>query len=519
MLDDFSGVTLDFFRAILPDVDNYRIKARLADILWTLHRPRCFEDALTAIDAYILFPLDAKGLSQERKAWRRAILLAKQLKGGAVDRLASIKSYILNELTKAKCANGHHALWLAQLAMLTGLTAGESLTIANKLRFFGIHFDRKSSGHRARDYYQYSAELLNNVNNKEDIVRLKTLIAESFIAQGKQKQCDDSPSNIAAGHFFECALHELRTIENSQREKYGIEKMINDVYRMMQDANKKFLNEMMTIEIPIEKADELKNIAKDSVAGITFPEVLFELANMIPGAKESDHRETAEKILFKHPLSALFGASHYTHDGRIAARTPGVDLDCKDNPDTQARIWAEMIQDFVRLVNMTVQTMIIPALHIVRLEHRFSLDALFSICKESAIVPRDRVLLWAKGLYFGFDLDFISAIHILSPQVEHFVRRMLKNSGIKTTTLDSKGIETENGLSTLLDKPGVENCFPSDWLFELKALLTDSVGPNLRNDCAHGLLSSNQANSAEAVYFWWFCLRLVVNHLPWRSNS
>ena len=37
------------------------------------------------------------------------------------------------------------------------------------------------------------------------------------------------------------------------------------------------------------------------------------------------------------------------------------------------------------------------------------------------------------------------------------------------------------------------------------------MGPNLRNNVAHGLLNDQQANSVEALYAWWLGLQLVFN--------
>ncbi len=48
----------------------------------------------------------------------------------------------------------------------------------------------------------------------------------------------------------------------------------------------------------------------------------------------------------------------------------------------------------------------------------------------------------------------------------------------------------------------------------MKFLLTKSIGYNLRNNVAHGLSSRNVFNSIQAVYLWWFILRLVVRNSP-----
>ena len=129
----------------------------------------------------------------------------------------------------------------------------------------------------------------------------------------------------------------------------------------------------------------------------------------------------------------------------------------------------------------------------------------------------------AKGLLFGFNEDFITATHLLSPQIENMVRFELHNKGVKTTTLDKDGVESENGLSTLLKHEQVSKAIDEVLVFNFKALMTDPHGANLRNMVAHGLLEDKPDNSCDMTYFWWFCLRLVLVlnrfFVEWKVNQ
>ena len=51
------------------------------------------------------------------------------------------------------------------------------------------------------------------------------------------------------------------------------------------------------------------------------------------------------------------------------------------------------------------------------------------------------------------------------PQIEHAVRFRLKQADVRTTTLDSSGIETENGLSALMDLQETEQIFGENLSF------------------------------------------------------
>ena len=96
------------------------------------------------------------------------------------------------------------------------------------------------------------------------------------------------------------------------------------------------------------------------------------------------------------------------------------------------------------------------------------------------------------------------------------VRIPLKVAGVSTSHLDQDGIETENGLSALIDLPQTKAIFGEDLTYEIKALFCDQMGPNLRNNIAHGLLNDQEAQSVDAIYAWWLGLKLVFNTF-WNS--
>ncbi|MGY4769770.1 DUF4209 domain-containing protein (plasmid) [Kribbella sp. CWNU-51] len=145
------------------------------------------------------------------------------------------------------------------------------------------------------------------------------------------------------------------------------------------------------------------------------------------------------------------------------------------------------------------------------IEHLYRLDFLTLLCVESPLVPPGHERLWARGLWHGLNDDFPSAVSVLVPQLEHAVRFRLKRVGMSTIVTDeTTGVETEKGLGTLLVQEGVEQHFGGGLTLELRALLVEKEGANLRNDIAHGLLTDDASWSYSAVYCWWLLLRLVV---------
>jgi hypothetical protein len=63
-------------------------------------------------------------------------------------------------------------------------------------------------------------------------------------------------------------------------------------------------------------------------------------------------------------------------------------------------------------------------------------------------------------------------------------------------------------LQEILYLPKFEEVFGANLTFDLKTLLVDHGGPNLRHGTAHGLRSYSEFFSPEALYFWCLTLRL-----------
>ena len=91
------------------------------------------------------------------------------------------------------------------------------------------------------------------------------------------------------------------------------------------------------------------------------------------------------------------------------------------------------------------------------------------------------------------------------------IRVHLKQAGAKTTTLGQDGIETENGLSTLMELHETTKVFGDNLCFEIMTLYCDPFGPNLRNEFAHGLLDDEACQLVYTIYAWWLALKLVFN--------
>ncbi|MDN3510410.1 MAG: DUF4209 domain-containing protein [Candidatus Jettenia sp.] len=518
--EDFTNSDLVFFEDILPEIEDYCLKARIADTLWLVRQPRKVQYALSAIDSYIQFPLDVENLLRDGKeAWHRAIRLALILKNGAGDRLQNIRDSIFSKFQTTNFCDQFHALWLADLLEMAYLEEVRSNDVAAKLSSFAQNAKDAQYWHCAREYFEGAIRWYKRINKEDEVHHLYVNMAETWVSEAEQRTSDDNPSNMVAGHFLERAIQTFRKIPKKERTAYKVDERIENLHKKMKRANKLALDEMRQIETPGHGISQSVEASRNHVTGRNFPEVLLAFANIYPRVIVDQIRENAKKSMQRSILRHLCTSIHMTQDGRVASKSVGLNFDDTNSPETQQAIWHEMIRNYSLQISLVVQANILPALQVLNAEHRLTERTLLSICRRSHIIPPDREVLWAKGLFFGFGRDFVVSTHLLIPQLEHLVRIIMKQSEFKTTTLDSNGIETENGLSALLDNPDTEKVMDKNLIFEFKALLSDAVGPNLRNEMAHGLLEADRAESVYAIYLWWLCLRLIINSIPWQNHK
>ena len=267
------------------------------------------------------------------------------------------------------------------------------------------------------------------------------------------------------------------------------------------------MKEVSTTSIDVSDAVEQ---ARNAVAGKQPTEALRSFASIHPLVDVNQLRESAGQNLKEHPFLALIAHTTFTDDGRVAAKIPG--MSTPDNSDQgEPAVWSQMVQDYGLRVGLIVQAVILPALEVLQLEQHYREPDFVELARNSPIVPPGREELFGKALFKGFDHDFVTTLHLLTPQVENMVRYRLKQAGVVTTHRDRNGIVDEKGLSSLVESPEFEQSFGDDLAFEIKALFCDHSGPNLRNNVSHGLITQRECYSTYSVYAWWLGLAVVFN--------
>lgn len=509
--DDLSDTDVGFFAEILDKVDDVWLRARLADLVWLKSAKRDARFALMAIDAYRSIPLDSETwVRGGQECWPRAIQLTRMLNRGAGNRFTEIEAAISKAFENAAEDDGFLALWLADLMEANGLCRSSRAEIAQKLEAHATAFESAGDLHRASEFFSAAAKWFRQANDGARAAAMTASQAEICVKEGEARVALRNPSHMAAAHFYENAIQVFRTIPRSERASLHVDERLADLQKRLGDVGEKSLAEMHVISSPEIDISEIVEAGRKAVSGKEPLEALRSFCGLYRGIDVKTARANAIKRMREHPLSALFPATVMSGDGRVVAKRPGIGgIGALDDDDPTVR--SEMIRDYGLLLGIVVQGSIWPALETLWIEHRLREDDFVGLASQSPVVPKDRVRLFGKALHAGYDRDFVTALHLLVPQIEHLVRFHLKQIGAKTTTLDLNGIENEIGLSGLTALPEMEKVFGPNLSFEIKALFCDPFGPNLRNQLAHGLLDLDGCQSVYSIYAWWFGLKLTFN--------
>jgi len=508
--DDLSDANIEFFGEIVNSIDDVWLRARIADLVWLKKIPRNTSFALIAVDSYRTIPLNAETWTRGgRECWERAIGLALILKRVAGDRLNQMEASIIDSFDGANRQDGFLGLELADLLKSKGLGKSHQTDLAKKLEALAREFDIECDLDRAGEYFSSAADWYSLIPDASKAAEMTALKAENFVKKAVTRISSNSPNHMVAASFYENAIQTYRTIPKAERSAHRVDERIAELRADLNASGEKSLTQMGTIRSPPIDITQLVEKARNSVTGKSAQEALLAFTNLHSGANAKKLRHDVLESMRRHPFRSMLPATMMSHDGHVIAKRSGFSAGENITKNDEAAIHAEMINNYSRSIGLVVQGIIGPALEVILLEHRLREDDFVGLARQSPIVPKDRAGLFGKALFFGYECDFVIALHILIPQIENLARVHLKQAGAQTTNIDKDGIQNENGMSTLMDLPEAEKIFGKDLTFELKALFCDAFGPNLRNKLAHGLLDEDSCHSIFGIYAWWFALKLI----------
>lgn len=194
-----------------------------------------------------------------------------------------------------------------------------------------------------------------------------------------------------------------------------------------------------------------------------------------------------EGLLKGDTVLGLFTQTVVDHEGRAVAGIGPVEEDPEGNLIHHVSRMMGFAAFFLRAV---VERLVTPRGLTVG-------DVTAFVYRSPVFNPAKRAVVEA-GLRAYLAGDWLVAIHMLVPQIEDTVRRLVGMTGGQTMKKGRNDGLLLRNLDELLRDERAEQVLGADATFYLRVLLTDQRGWNVRNDVAHGITPLEQFNAGPA---------------------
>ena len=496
---DFRGAQSEVFAAVAPGVVNPGLRALLADIAWLNDRKQAAMGHLaisafcSAIQAVIegkgeLYFENAKATSRNgTDLLRRACQIA-HATGWKEPEAGTLKSLIASLSERAfEETDARSFLRIGDLNADYRITDPKTMAERTEILAQSEGLDPDTE----RSLWELAARSHRQCGCDADSNRCLKCAAECYV------RLADGATGMVASSCLMDAIKAMRNIPGTKTRRIELEHKLREVQATI-------LDEMTTVSTEIDISEVIDH-ARKVVGDMTLAQALLAFAKLARSPAPEKLREEALAQCEKNPLSSIFSTSIFDDEGKLVARSPAL-VDGDEN-DAALRHVIMRNESFRRQVAVVA---IDRARPVIMAEHPLEARDLLPLAEYSPFVPPGYGDIFALGFARLFGGDYISALHILVPQLENSLRYVLKQAAIDTSSMQSDMTQENRTLSVMLgkDRAALEKIFGTAITFEIENLFDFDGGPSLRHQLAHGLISAAACDSHDAIYACWFIFRL-----------
>jgi hypothetical protein len=494
---DLSDEQLSVLAQAVDSVDDPEFRARILDVLWLRRR-----DASAARAAVVAYLQSGSRLEHPEnwvasmQRYERAVRLAYQ-----IEAKGDLPKEALGHLeARALHYDGSDPLYftLKALELLAEFSFGDSSKFAEIAGRVGAAARAAGNLDRARKHFGVQARLLKNAKDAEGAEAARVTDAECLVEEAEQRE--RSGSSIAAHHFWEQAI-------NAFRERPTLRAKVPELQRRLAMAGEGALQEMTRHTVNIDLSEPIA-ATRRAMSGLPLEDAFLTFATLVPLIDPAALRREAIEHIRDHPLQSLVEASFFDAAGRKVGTRPAA---LTENPEQYEAAVVGVMEHLARFHRTPyLAGYIAPGLGQLLKEHDIDENSLQRLIGDSPLIQEDRWSLFVQGLLAGFRWDFPTALHLLIPQVENGLRKMLNDLGVLARNIDADGVEEVWSYERILSHELTVKTLGPPLVYELQSLLVTRLGANFRNLIAHGLLSDEALRSETAFYLWWLLLRLIA---------
>lgn len=493
-LSDFESQHLDPLSEVLLELDDLPLRARISDLLWIRRRePAAARVAASDYLDLAKASIDPENWVESYEALRRAAQIATLLGKTSVER-AAVAGYATELLEKV---GGTDPLYLT--FRLVGLLNETKLAAPGELFPYLEASARKAEDRgdwmRAADYWGAASNLRTKSGDVEGG-------QEDLRTAGRAKvQVGESMADnigLASEHWLERGYQSLRQGQAPKEELAALQQRLQELQRERAGKMPSIKSE---VPLPVELIAAL-----DRVKGLDLLSALEAWAFWVTINPKEALRESIDEQRKTYLFASLFSTNKVSESGKTEIIIPALPMSGEPDPAVlNLHMWHR--------ANLLLQSSAWFTEYVRRIigeEHAFAEESFADLLEDNPFVEPGREAIFAKGLMFAVKGDYLTAAHLLSPQIENSIRHLLGQSGVPTTFMKQDGTQEEYPLTKIVWMEEFEKLFGEDLAFFLQGLLAHKAGSNLRNRIAHGLMSEGAFYSPESVILGPLVIRLLI---------
>ncbi|MDK3155732.1 DUF4209 domain-containing protein [Kamptonema cortianum] len=510
LVEDLNDSDLEALHVILNDINDPEYRARVGDVLWECKRD--FKAAQIAVRAF----LESAERLKTADLWPPYVeRLDRAARISGIRGFQKEKTIVVADLEKAisEFENNIKSGLLCHrlMSILLFLDEGDRTRYAALAERLAQHFASVDEWHFSEDYWQLAEQWHRQAKNETEMQRCRLQAAECNVSRAEAGLKGSGTNYMYSAHWIGRGLEALR---RAKAEPARIE----EVHRRFLKLEKCSLSEMETIEMPVDKIpgfreleDQTQKAAAAHVQGHDFQTAIIRFANVCKptdlGGLKAQYAEISKETIF----DKIIGTAAVDHTGKVADTVSPSGF---GTPEAEAETLRKRLVHQARTINwpMQVAWKVEPARLALINEHGVRRSDLMFLVLNNPFIPQGHEGINVRGIQSGFFGDWLAAMHLLIPQIEASLRYVLQQNGVITSTLESDGIQKERDMNQLLWMPELEEIFGADITFDLRGILIERFGHNMRNESAHGLMPEAGFYQPASVYLWWLIL-----HLCWKG--
>ncbi|MHB0947337.1 MAG: DUF4209 domain-containing protein [Sedimentisphaerales bacterium] len=361
----------------------------------------------------------------------------------------------------------------------------DSLLMNKKIQLF----DKQEK--KIIDDLETRLDRVSNFDNKKTFDPFAAESAAIRLAQyyRKQNQPDDIKRVLLKyGGAFEkiskeasglLAIAWLQKVESIYRDfglKDNADQLLNIIHHRGPDVHK----DMKSISVKTEiTREEMDNYVNAMTVGEIDKVMTRIVKRYVPqkGETQQELKNTAKDF----PLSFLFSQVIQDHNGRTIANIGSLEEDIDGHVIRQISQDMQLISVFLRNV-------------LYKFKEKFSISSELMVAElsKSPVFIKEKLDIIKKGLDAYFNEEHLVAIHLLIPQVEDAMRRLLELAGGTVSKQNRYGGYDFKTFNEILRDNVIVQLLGEDIVLYFRILYTDPRGWNLRNNVCHGISLPNQ---------------------------